>query len=416
MTLKEHILFIEAPLTGAGLKGVMYAKRENIYISFLTNNKEKYKNSCILNYVDNLIECDTNSEEVVLEVVKKIEKENHITAAITFADFYVPKVAYIAEYLKLPYMSYETALKCRNKYFTREALNKNLSKYNPLYFLVSSVEEAKEKAKIIKYPLIMKPQDENDSYNVVFIKNEEQLVNEFLRITTGDVNRVGQKKFSKSLLLEEYLSIQEYSVETYTVKGKTTLIGITKKFTDGIERGSFVELAHAFPVDENRDEIFNAVQTILNEIRIDYAVCHTEVKVDSVKKQVKLVEINPRLAGGGIGSDMIEVSTGNSAVKCAIDIARGKEISDKFIKNRYSVIHKIQSMKEGELMNVIFPKFIENDANFIKKELYLPIGTKVRAPKLNADFIGYILVSGKELDKALEYAKNIIENIKLEIK
>lgn len=32
MTLKEHILFIEAPLTGAGLKGVMYAKRENIYI------------------------------------------------------------------------------------------------------------------------------------------------------------------------------------------------------------------------------------------------------------------------------------------------------------------------------------------------------------------------------------------------
>lgn len=416
IVLKEHILFIEAPLTGAGLKGITYAKNEGMYISFLTNNKEKYKNSGILNYVNNLVECDTNSEEIVLETVKEIEKTKHITSVITFADFYVPKVAYVAEYLKLPYMSYKTALNCRNKFFMRDILNKNLSKYNPLYFLVTSVEEAKEKAKLIKYPLIMKPQDENDSYNVVFIKDEQQLVSEFLRITNGDVNRAGQKKFSKSLLLEEYLSFQEYSVETYTVNGKTTLIGVTKKFTDGIERGCFVELAHVFPVEENKNEIFKAVQEIFNELGIDNAVCHTEVKVDSLKKEVKLIEVNPRLAGGGIGSDMIELSTGNSAVKCAVDIARGKEVLDKFIKNKYTVIHKIQSLKEGELKNIIFPNSIENDSYFEKKGLYLPLGTRVRAPKLNADFIGYILVKGEELDKTLEYAKNLIKNIKLEIK
>lgn len=411
----EHIVFIEAPVTGAGIKGLQYAKQENMYITFITNNFSKYEKKGFLDFIDNLIICDTNSEKEVINTINNIESEKHITSVMTFADFYVPKVALAAEYLGLPCMSYKAAINCRNKYFMREVINKNCSEYNPKYYVVDSLKNALEKANLINYPLIMKPLDENDSYNVLLIKTSKELIDGYLKITSNDYNRVGQRKFSNSLLLEEYITYQEYSVETYTINNETHLIGITKKFLDGIERGNFIEIAHAFPIREIESEVFSVVKKILKELEINNAICHTEIKVDLKNNNFKVVEVNPRLAGGGIGSDMIELSTGTSAVQYAIDIIRKKNDNFEFLKNDCSVIYKIQANKEGIFNSIEFPDWIENDNNFVKKELFIEIGNFVRPPKLNGDLIGYILVKGEKINDTLNFAKKIIDSVKIDI-
>lgn len=411
MEYNEHIVFVEAPLTGAGLRGLEYAKKENMYVTFITSNKEKYEKKGFLELINNLIICDTNSEKELIETIKLIKRK--ITSVMTFADFYVPKVALIAEYLNLLCMSYSAAVNCRNKYFMRQVIDKKYSDYNPKYYIVNSLKDALEKAKLINYPLIMKPQDENDSYNVMLIKSSKDLIDGYLHITDGDYNRVGQKKFSNALLLEEYIMHQEYSVETYTVNNETKLIGITKKFISGINRGNFIEIAHVFPIKEIESSIFDVVKTVLAELEINNAICHTEIKVDEANNIFKIIEVNPRLAGGGIGSDMIEVSTGTSAVEYAIDIIRGKNIDFEFTNNEYSVIHKIQAYKEGILQSVLFPRWLDEHENFVKKELFIEIGSFVRPPKLNGDLIGYILVKGNNLQKTLDFAKQIIDEIEI---
>lgn len=343
----EHIVFIEAPLTGAGIKGLQYSKIENMYVTFLTKNFDKYEKKGFLDFIDNLIICNTNSEKDIVDTINQITNKMTITSVMTFADFYVPKVALAAEYLGLTCMSYKSAINCRNKYFMREVINKNYSQYNPKYFVVSSLKDTLEKAKLIDYPLIMKPLDENDSYNVLLIKTPKELIDGYFKITENNQNRVGQEKFSNDLLLEEYITDQEYSVETYTTNNETHLIGVTKKILDGIERGNFIEIAHAFPIKQMESEIFSVVKAILKELEINNAICHTEIKVNVEKNSFKIVEVNPRLAGGGIGSDMIELSTGTSAVKYAIDIIRNKNKKFEFLKNDCSVIYKIQAEREG---------------------------------------------------------------------
>lgn len=411
----EHIVFIEAPLTGAGIKGLQYSKQESMYVTFITNNFDKYEKKGFLDFIDNLIVCNTNSEKDIIDIINSIENKIPITSVMTFADFYVPKVALVAEYLGLPCMSYKSAINCRNKYFMREVINKNYAKYNPKYFIVNSLKDTLEKSKLINYPLIMKPLDENDSYNVLLIKTSKELIDGYFKITKNSQNRVGQEKFSNALLLEEYITNQEYSVETYTINNETHLIGVTKKFIDGIDRGSFIEIAHAFPIKKIENEIFLVVKTILKELEINNAVCHTEIKVNLEDNSFKIVEVNPRLAGGGIGSDMIELSTGTSAIKYAIDITRNKNNNFEFLKNDCSVIYKIQADKEGVFHSIEFPDWIEDNNNFIKKELFIEIGSFVRPPKLNGDLIGYILVKGERIEDTLDFAKKIIDDIKINI-
>lgn len=410
----EHIVFIEAPLTGAGIKGLQYSKIENMYVTFLTKNFDKYEKKGFLDFIDNLIICNTNSEKDIIDTINQITNKMTITSVMTFADFYVPKVALAAEYLGLPCMSYKSAINCRNKYFMREVINKNYSQYNPKYFVVNSLKDTLEKAKLIDYPLIMKPLDENDSYNVLLIKTPKELIDGYFKITKNNQNRVGQEKFSNDLLLEEYITDQEYSVETYTTNNETHLIGVTKKFLDGIERGNFIEIAHAFPIKQMESEIFSVVKAILKELEINNAICHTEIKVNVEKNSFKIVEVNPRLAGGGIGSDMIELSTGTSAVKYAIDIIRNKNKKFEFLKNDCSVIYKIQAEREGIFDSIEFPDWVDNN-NFIKKELFIETGNFVRPPKLNGDLIGYILVKGEKIEETLNFAKNIVSNIRVNI-
>lgn len=412
----DSIIFIEATTTGAGYKGIEIAKSLDLNIILLAKNKRKYDECGISTLCDYVFETDTDDESALLKFINQIKENNdfNIISVMTFADFYVPQAAYVAEALNLPTIPYESARNCRNKYYMRKEIDKINSKYNPKYYIVDSIQEALEKAKDIGYPLILKPQDENDSFNVLLIRNQDELKEKFYGIYNTAVNRIGQKKDSHALLLEQYMSSQEYSVETYSTETYTEIIGVTKKIVSGQERGQFIEIAHIFPYIDVDNKIFESVKEIIEGMGIKNAICHTEVKIEN--GELKIVEINPRLAGGGIGSEMIELSTGLSAIRYCIDLSLGKQNEWRPLEKNVCVIYKLQADKKGKLVDINIPEKIIKTKNFVKFERFIENGTQVREPILNGDLLGYILMVGTQSEDVYSMAEEAIKNINIEIK
>ncbi|WP_019640556.1 ATP-grasp domain-containing protein [Paenibacillus fonticola] len=415
----EHIIFIEATITGAGLKAAQTAKNKGVYVTLFTKKgKEYYKRELgqngILQFLDKIIDVDTNDISSLCEAANQLHQEHPITAVTTTADFYVPQAAAMAEFLQLPSMPYEAALKARNKYKMRMELKKNAPELNPPFFLVDTADKALEKALLLGYPLIMKPQDENDSLDVILIHNENELLQNFYRITSKSENRAGQVKASGGLLLEAYISGEEYSVETFQGADDQPiqLMGITKKFLIGTSRGHFIEVGHSFPVPDPQNLLFNAVSKALRILGIHSAACHSEVKF--VNGQPVIIEINPRLAGGGIGSHVIELATGINPLDIVIDIARGMSPTWDVHEEYGAAIYKLTSPKNGVIKTLPDLSFLDK-ADIQEYDIPLKIGQEVRVPMCNADLLGYVVTKASNASEALKASKQFIESITFEI-
>lgn len=415
----EHIVFIEATLTGAGLRAAQTAKSMGMYVTLFTRKGDEYrrkeeKENGILKYVNKLIDVETNDISKICGAANALQEDYPITAVTTTADFYVPQAAALAETLHLPTMPYETALKARNKYQMRVELEKYAPELNPPFFLVDTVENAIDKACLLGYPLIMKPQDENDSLDVILIHNNEDLVHHFDRITTKKKNKAGQNKASGGLLLEAYITGEEYSVETFQGASHlpVQLMGITRKSLFGVSKGHFIEIGHSFPVNNHKEEFFEAVSKAMSILGIHSAICHTEVKM--VNGQPLIIEINPRLAGGGIGSHLIELATGVNPLSLVIDIASGRAPLWEKTEQCGAAIYKLASPKEGVIKSLPDLSFIET-CNIVEYNIPLKIGQAVQEPKCNGDLLGYIVAKANNADEALLSARTVAESIILDI-
>lgn len=141
--------------------------------------------------------------------------------------------------------------------------------------------------------------------------------------------------------MEAYVSGTEFSVETIQSRdGPCQVMGVTTKEMTGLERNHFIEAGHCFPyIGSEAAMVAAATCRVLDALNIDHGAVHTECRVDA--EDLRIMEINPRLAGGKIGSHLIEMATGRSAVQAVLDAALGKRVEWRPVVNKGAAIHFI---------------------------------------------------------------------------
>jgi len=412
----KHIMFVEASQTGAGLKAVEYAKNKGYFVTLLTRSLTSYSD-ILLNFTDKILVCDTNSNQKLLEKINLYDQDRKIDGITTTADYYVPQASLAANILGLAGMSYSAALKGRNKYFMRCALNRASSDLNPKFALVNNYEESLLFAEKNGFPFIAKPQDQNDSSNVKKIYNKNELMEYMENVKKWDKNSFDQV-LSKNILLEEYISGEEYSVETIQAKNnEIKLMGITRKDSFlGENIGHFTELGASFPLKTpEAKKIFEKISQALKLLEINCCAAHTECRIDD-KGQIKILEINPRLAGDMLGSHVIELATGENAAGKLVEIALGNTINWQPKVDKGAALIGISCHQPGIYMG------IENlqEVLMMPGVKYINIGTKIGTlirPALlsNNELIGRIVRQGKDAEEARKLAKEAFEVCKIKI-
>lgn len=336
--------------------------------------------------------------EKTLEVAKRYNVAGVITTA---TDKPLVMMAKIAETLHLPFYSVETAQWSTDKYQMKQR------------FMLGGVPFAKGKlAKTIddvadfEFPMIVKPRDNSGSRGVKLCRSKEEL--------RECIDEALEFSHLNTVLVEEFIDGQEYSIESLHYDGKSRVIQFTEKKTTDFPYN--VELGHLQPAllsDEVKDEIRGIIEKIAKALNFNNCGSHTELKIGS--RGITVIETSPRFGGDFITSTLVPLSTGLNIDDLLIEISIGNKLSDKdlqSVKNRCSGV-VFFNLPEGKIEKIGNLDELKTIKGLHFYYFGLKEGDVVKKIKNSLDRYGdavFVADTREELEEEMEKFNKIIEN------
>lgn len=316
--------------------------------------------------------------------------ERHgIDAIVTAAtDKPLVMMARIAEKYGFPFFSVDTARWSTDKYQMKQRfIEGGIPCAKGL--LVKSIDETSD----LVFPVIVKPRDNSGSRGVKFCRTREEL----------ESSMAEALEYSKldSVLVEEFIEGQEYSIEGLHYDGKSEVIQFTEKKTTVFPYN--VELSHKQPAlltENQKDCIREIVCKIGKELQFENCPSHTELKIN--ERGTFVIETSPRLGGDYITSMLVPLSTGINMEDQLLNIALGKVVDIKTGRtNKASGVEFFQ-FPEG-VVKLIDPAVyrLAEDQGVFSFNLKIKEGDKVNRITSSLNRYGEFIV-GKEDRKSLD--------------
>ena len=357
------------------------------------------RNAPGMKYANKSIVIDIKQPNLVLKAIKdsKIKPSGAITLS---SEVGMPAVGLLRDYFNLPCAGFELTKKLTNKVIQRQIWDQYMLP-NPIWDLATS----ENSANIIKddrdFPLIVKPADSAGSRGVSFVNNKEEF-----QVAIHDAFNNSQ---SGEILIESVLPGEEYTVETFSEGGITTILTITKKKKIPSSKGT---VAYELFVPNlgvlERKKIEDTVISALNALSYTDGPGHTEVMYDSTHG-AGLIESAGRGPGFLMFEKFIPKASGYDVLKNSILQSIGKPIEPCFSKNRYVLMRYFPS-KTGCIKHI--SGFDEaNKIKGIEAAAFVKIGDQVDNVKNDGARMGYILAhsDNQNSTKALaDYAETLI--------
>ena len=258
-------------------------------------------------FADYFFDISILDKESIVEVCKQEKIQGIISNAIDFA---VPTLAYVAQECGFNGNSYQAALQATSKKLMRMCVAEAKACPQPRFHVLTDSNFS-----IDHYPVVVKPVDGSCSDGVSKVSNSSDLVKA--------LERGFQASRHKELLIEEFISGQEVSVESISYHGKHYVLTITDKETTGAPY--FVETAHHQPSLLNQAiqaKIKQYTLQLLDALSISNGATHTEFKI-TPDGQVYFIELGARGGGDFISYDLVQLSTGYDYVRGMIEVALG---------------------------------------------------------------------------------------------
>ncbi len=374
-----------------------------------------------LGYEIILVDYDENATGFALAdvklVVSTLDKEEVYRQALIYrpdvvitstSDGPVRTAAYVNERLgKKPDLSYEDSLCATIKSHMRKRLEENHVPV-PVYYVVENWAGFWEAVKALDGRCIVKPSDNAGSRGVTLLEGGEKTEEELRR--AYDYSKGNSR--NGIVMVEEFMSGAEVSVEAMTVNGKTEIISITDKYIT--QPPYFVEIAHSEPSrlgGEIQERIREVALQAIRAIRLQNGPSHTEIKV--TEEGPKVVEIAARLGGDFITSRLVPLSTGVDLVGASVRLAAGEapDLSAKW--QRAAAIHFIQSGK-GKLRRLEIGEEIFRMDGVEEAVLYKKAGDTTDGTRSSNDRLGHIITVGRTPEEAMERGRKALERICME--
>ena len=314
-------------------------------------------------------------KDEILATCRKIGIDGIVTIA---SDVAVLTVNYVAERMGLIGNPDNYSEVTTNKYLMRECFAKN-NIPSPKFTFVG--KDGLYDISGFQFPLIVKPTDRSGSRGVEKVLDELYL--------KGAIERAQNEAFSKSAIIEEYVTGREISVESISFEGQHYVLQITDKVTTGSPY--FVELEHHQPSTLS-EEIQNRVKEVVlnasSALHVKYGASHSELKITE-SGDIRVIEIGARMGGDFIGSDLVKLSTGYDFLKAVINVAMGQfevpVITDHKCSGVYFLCKGTERVKQ----------YIDNYQNYpqiVQAEITSP---ELKEIQCSGDRSGYFIYQGE---------------------
>lgn len=378
---------------------ILSIKKENHKIYLLDRDLHPYCEK----YVDYFKSIDYSDKNAVLEYSKK----NKIDCIVPLNDFGVHAAFFVSQKLGLINSSYLTAKCATDKGLMRDIWN--IEQIPQPKFKIFNKNDNIEIPSDLNFPVVVKPTDSSGGRGITIANDEEELQFsiELAKSFTVQNNRI---------IIEEFIDGVEVTVECMAYKGNIKLLTMSDKVKPDSKYRVATSLNYPAYFDENvKKRIFDIVSSAAESLGISNGAIHAELIVSQDEFEIKMVELGARGGGGHIFGQIINAVTGIDAPKEYTNILLGtKPILESSI-NKGCVYRFFNPNKNGIIKNINYDvKIFEND--FVLDHGFIfKTGDKYDGLSNSLKRIGFVVVSGKDREDAIDNADYIEKNILFEI-
>lgn len=338
-------------------------------------------------FADEYFNVSTIDAEAVAQTAKDFAPDGIMTLA---TDMPMRSIARAGEVTGLKTISFDTAIKSTDKGAMIRAFSE-CGVEHPWFYIIEDRAKLEALAPTLSYPCIMKPTDNSGSRGVVLCTDADALLSEY------DYAKASSR--SGAVMVEEYLSGKEVSVEVIALDGTAHVIQITDKITTGAPH--FVEMGHSQPssIDkENLDKIADLARRAVAAVGIENGPAHVEIML--TENGPKMIELGARLGGDCITTHLAPLSTGVDMVEACILLSCGQkpDLEPKlslasailFIKCENGILKEISGEEAARAIDGVV------EVTFTKK-----VGERVGDIHSSSDRVGFIIAQAQTPDEAL---------------
>jgi biotin carboxylase len=208
---------------------------------------------------------------------------------------------------------------CRDKELTRAELTA-AGLHQPGFGLTTTVEEAREVAGRIGYPVVLKPRAMGASIGVVFAADATELDAAFgVALAASEVD---PGPYRASAIVEEYAPGPEISIDGAVHKGEYLPLFVARKYSS--DHPYFEEVGHtvdaADPLLDDK-ELLRTLARAHQALGIEDGITHSEVRLTD--RGPLIIEVNGRL-GGDLIPFLGRIATGIEPGEVLFDVATGQ--------------------------------------------------------------------------------------------
>ncbi|MGW0854326.1 ATP-grasp domain-containing protein [Streptomyces sp. NPDC002690] len=399
------IAIVETGRGEYGLQPLLKARESGLRPLLVTDDLSRYATSdaardLIERTVHAIVPADTRDSASVTEALRPYAERGELAGVLAVIDYYVPVVAETARALGLPGLDPEAAHIARNKLRTREVCA-GLGVPTPKFHRAMSRADAVAAARSVGFPCVVKPLTEAASIGVRLCRDADEVAAHHDELTASPVDMRGMPK-PGGVLVEEYLTGYELSVEVFTTGKGPQVIGVTDKALTA--HPYFVETGETFPTqlaDSVKDMAVSAALDALSAIGHDFGAAHVEIKVTA--DGPRLVEINARMGGAQIGR-IIEEATGLDLLREILRLHVGQDPDLTRTRTGAAASRYLTATDTGVLRGFDGEELVRRLPGVLAIDLYAAPGAEVRRARSNADVLGHLVVRSDTPAEAARWA------------
>jgi biotin carboxylase len=346
-----------------------------------------------------------NASTIDIEAICKVAEEFNPDGIMTLAtDMPMRSIAAATSRLGLPGISMDTAIKSTDKGEMIKAFKEH-GVESPWFHIIDNVTVLNALLPHLSYPCILKPTDNAGSRGVMLVKSVDELIAAY------------QYSVSQSrgglVILEEYMTGPEVSVEVMVVDGVPHVLQVTDKLTTGAPY--FVEMGHNQPSmlpAEDVEKIKDLACRAVKSVGINCGPSHVEIKLTPTGP--KMVELGARMGGDCITTHLVPLSTGVDMIKATIDVSLGltpditptlhKGSAIRFFDAPNGIITAIEGVEEAKSIAGV------QEISFTKN-----VGDEVTEIHSSLDRCGFVIAQCDNANDAIEVCERAKKEIQITI-
>jgi argininosuccinate lyase len=379
---ERWLAFIESNTSGTGRLFARAAAAQGLRPILLSADPTRYpyvaEDGIATQYID------TQDEQALVDACRRLAEDAGLAGVASSSEYFIATAAGLAARFGLPGPRQMAITRCRDKYMQRVCLHA-AGVGVPAFRAADSVAGARGAADELGYPVVVKPINGSGSIGVKLCGDADAVRDHATTLLNQQQNERGQP-VPQRILVEELAVGQEYSVELFN----GGIVGITQKYLGSPPY--FIEVGHDFPARlaaGDEQAIAQTVRRSLDALDLGWGPIHVELRV--TKSGPRIIEVNPRLAGGFI-PELVRLATGIDMIAETVRLVTGGTPLLQRTNDEYAAIRFIVLDQDGTLVEVGDLDAAARLAHVVAVKRYARASNRIRCFGDFRDRIGHVIV------------------------